>query len=234
MIPVKFSYFRIIFGKSGQGRCLSGLPSKCRELLSYLSIHFFADKELQFATAALQPAFIPAGRTIIWEFDRNKDQANDHEHFSNTATNTLFNVLKCLSLNNIIKNIYFTYYAGEVEIADKNDDNSNTTHVLNHLLSTSGDSCGHHSSRDWFFCDPIPEKIHAASLHPDSSKPTSFEVEQRGRLFKPSILHKRVDRWMYFLFHHQNDRISPPGYIHVYQRDFTGDPPGSVIRAGPS
>lgn len=231
MIPLEFSYFRTIFGKSGPGSCLSGLPGKCRELLSYLSIHFFGDKDLQIVNAPLQPAFIPAGKTIIWEFNQNKDQALDQSNLSNSSSNTLLNLLKLLSVNNIVKNIYLTYYAGEVEIADENIDNTKDTCVSDHLLKASNDSSDR-SARDCFFGDPVPEKKHAATLQADYYT-ASYSVDQRGKLFSSSIMHKRVNRWLYFLCHQQYDRISPPGYIHVYQHSFTGKPLDSGIRAGP-
>ena len=186
MIPVEFSYFRTIFGKSGQGSCLSGLPGKCRELLSYLSVHFFEDKGQQFVTTPLHPVCIPAGRTVIWEFDQKMDQANVHEQFSNSSTNALCNVLKYLSLNNIIRNIYLTYYAGEIEIADKSMYNNNDAFLSDHLLIARINS-GNRSSRDWFFNDPIPEKFLTADLKPDHD-PSGLTGGQFGRSSSPPIL----------------------------------------------
>jgi hypothetical protein len=231
MIPVEFSYFRTIFGKTGQGSYLSCLPGKYRELLSYLSVHFFMDKEEQVVFNRFQPVFIPAGNTIIWELKREMVQEYGNDYLSNSLTNTLFKLFKSLSINTIAKNVFLTYYAGEVEIADEDQTNGNVTLPSNHVL-IAGAGSKDSSTYDWSFDDPVQGKVLAVDLEENPGRPC-FSFTRKGRAFSTSGMYERINRRIYFLFHHHFDRISPPGYIHRYQLICARSHSDYGIRAGP-
>lgn len=179
MIPVEFSYFRTIFGKSGQGSYLSSLPGKCRELLSYLSIHFFMDKEEQCVARRLHPVFIPVGNTVIWELKSELNEENFNEQLSNGSTNTLFKTFNLLSINNIIKNIYLTYYAGEVEIGEEDPTNSFIVLQPGHSLMICTDS-NFSSPHGWSYYDLVPEKTLDCSL------------KQNNEVLSGVVFHRKV------------------------------------------
>jgi len=233
MSPVEFSYLKTIFGKSGQaGSGFARLPLKCRELLSYLSVHFFMDKEEELQTDRIQPVFIPAGNTVLWEFQEELNQDSTEEYDMGTSINNSYRSYKKLSINRIKRNIFLSYYAGEIEIEDKEimadrDD----SYLLSHLLMTRMDLITE-SPGAWLYTDKIPIPEGKANFPIREEFPVQDKAMNK-RMPCRLINLNRMNRWIYFLFHHHYDRISPPGHEYYYPLSRGPTRPDPGIRAGP-
>ena len=232
MIPVEFSYLRTIFGKSGQGSSFTGLPGKCRELLSYLSVHFFMEKDEQLVMNRFQPVFIPAGNTVMWEFEAELTKDLSENQYQEFSTQTSYKSSKILSISRIKRNIFLTYYAGDIEIEDSEAEaNKIDSYQLSHFLMVGMDSLGA-TDDNWIYTDLVPD-CSENSGQPDSDGDFSNDIMTKNWTFLKSGLVNRMRRWFYFLFHHHYDRISPPGYAHNYHSSLLQTKSDCGIRAGP-
>ncbi len=245
MIPVEVSYLRTIFGNSGQGSRLAKLPSKFREMLSYLSVHFFMDRSDEIALCPVRRDVIPVGKTVMWNYLRApmKDNGSFDKNF--ISINTSIKRGNKLSISKIIRNLYLSYYAGEVEINDQEPladsrQAGSDEHRVQEISCTPGESAG-----PFFFFRSTPDVGPALQSVSDFGVPELYEpmIHQNGlnvgnilkqiQNMKGKIRMNQLSRWLYFLFHPHYDRISPPGYVHFYNSSLPCTRSGTGIRAGP-
>ena len=232
MIPVEFSYLKMIFGKTGQGSYFSRLPLKCRELLSYLSVHFFMDKEEQMIPYGIRPAIISAGNSVEWIFKCDPEAAISSIEEFDISTNTLFKLSNLLKIKSIVKYFYFTISAGEVEIKDPDRiTNVSTTDPLNHCLMIAAKNPDRMISGY-----SIPDAVrirHRNERNGQNRNRSNLFLKRKRVNHSLSDLLKKINRWLYFLNHHHFDRISPPGYLHHFSYHHCTEQSGVGIRAGP-
>ncbi|MBP6978055.1 MAG: hypothetical protein PHD61_10010 [Bacteroidales bacterium] len=238
MIPVEVSYLRTIFGKAGQGSLFSNIPLKCRELLSYVSMHFFMDKCDVIPIYAGRQNVIPAGNTIIWEIQHALPTDLSELHQENISINNLNKIYNKLSIRKIIRSLYLTYHAGEVEIDDQVTSDSHRNWCNDHFLLTVQPSvdnavdCMLYADQleNTFTCD---NSTHFSLNSDEIEVCAPRKVVSRKWNCKTQIRIHQLNRWIYFLFHPHYDQISPPGYIHDYHSGFPLKQPRYGIRAGP-
>ena len=232
MIPVEFSYLRVIFGKTGQGSYFTRLPMKCRELLSYLSVHFFMDKEEQLIPYGIRPAIITAGNMVEWNFKGGPEATISSTEEFDVSINTSFKLSNLLKIKNIVRYFYFTISAGEVEIKDPDSiTNVFNTDPLNHRLMIAAKI----PDRMISGCS-IPDAVrirHQNKRKGQNSNRSNLFLQRKRLNHSLSDLLKKINRWLYFLNHHHFDRISPPGYLHHFPYHHYTEQSGFGIRAGP-
>ncbi|HNS17511.1 MAG TPA: hypothetical protein PKH94_00310 [Bacteroidales bacterium] len=240
MIPIEVSYLRTIFSKSGQGRYFAKLPANCRELLAYLSIHFFMDRLTDVIITTRRPALISAGNTISWDLrndpavDINPDLSED------ISINTLNNLYSKLSVSKIIRNIFLSYYAGEIEISEQGPAGpSGEANQFNHLQLSDAPTLD--LTRDcWLYDGPETgaEKSEGETCVIEDAVSQCIPVPTKRsggfQNLKKHLQFHKMNRWIYFLFHPYYDRISPPGFVYYYDVNFPCLKQDPGIRAGPS